>query len=57
MSQTIRSSATHLFSARRSVSVCAGVTMVEHFEGNLIVPRTAVELVIAEIFSALDDYK
>ncbi len=42
---------------RRSVTVCAGLTMVEHTAGNLAVPQTPVQLTIADIFSALDDYK
>jgi len=42
---------------RRSVTVCAGLTMVEHTQGTLAVPETPVELVIADIFMALDDYE
>ena len=42
---------------RRSVTICAGLTTVEHTEGNLVVPQTPVQLTIADIFSALDDYK
>lgn len=42
---------------RRSVTICAGLTMVEHTAGNLVVPQTPVQITIADIFSALDDYK
>jgi len=42
---------------RRSVSVCSGLTIVEHTGGTLVVPQTPVQLAIADIFSALDDYK
>jgi Uma2 family endonuclease len=41
---------------RRSVTVCAGLTMVEHTHGTLSIPKTPVELGIADIFIALDDY-
>ena len=39
-----------------SVTVCASVPMVEHFEGNLAVPSSPVTVAIAEIFSAVDGH-
>lgn len=42
---------------RRSVTVCSGLTMVEHTGGALTVPQTLVAIGIPDIFAALDDYK
>lgn len=42
---------------RRSVTVCCGLTMVEHTGGTLTVPETPVAISIPDIFAALDDYK
>lgn len=41
----------------RSVSVCAGATTVEHMSGRLRVPGTPIEVELAEIFKALDEYE
>jgi hypothetical protein len=40
----------------RSVTVCAGATMVEHNTGELTVPETPVVIALAEIFKVLDEY-
>jgi Uma2 family endonuclease len=41
--------------ASRSVSICAGTTMVEQTTGELNVPETPVILALAEIFKVLDE--
>ena len=41
----------------RSVTVCTGVTMVEHTSGSVTVPQTPIVLELAEIFKALDEYE
>jgi Uma2 family endonuclease len=40
----------------RSISVCAGATMVEHTTGELTVPETPIALALADIFKVLDEY-
>ena len=42
--------------ASRSVSICAGTTMVEQTAGDLRVPETPVLLAISDIFKVLDEY-
>ena len=41
----------------RSVTVCAGATMVEHTTGGLRVAETPIVLELAEIFRVLDEYE
>ena len=41
----------------RSLTVCAGATMVEHTTGGVRVPETPIVLELAEIFKALDEYE
>ena len=41
----------------RSVVVCAGTTTVKHREGSLRVPETPIEVQLAEVFKALDEYE
>jgi Uma2 family endonuclease len=41
--------------ATRTAIVCEGVSMVEHKDGELVLPGTAVRLNLAQAFAALDE--